>query len=337
MIKFSSTLFTASLFAVGFVFSLNAATDGPYSQIINAQKDGRYPEALSKVSDLLKQNENDVQALLLKGNINKLMGDTDSATVIFKTLISQYPQMPEAYNNLAVLYADQGNSALAIETLQQVFTTQSSYGTAYKNLRTLYNQMASSAYRDALDIRQQPKKKQSQFALLNTVQMNGQNSTAATTAPLVAAVTNAKADTEAQQRVNSAMAQSKTAQVNTQPKPKMAQVGQEAAIKAVIKDWSKAWAGRKIKDYFGFYHQEFVPPESMSRKRWEKYRGIRLSKPTYINIDIIGVAVKVKPDNTAAVIFEQHYRSNTYSDTVVKQLMLKKHKGKWLITKELSL
>ena len=155
------------ILSCGIVGTATAATNDPYTAIIADQENGRYQQALSQISTLLANNADDAQALLLKGNVSKLMGNTTEAASIFKQLINQYPTMPEAYNNLAVLYADKGQTALAIETLQQVFATSDSYATAYKNLRELYNQMASSAYREALDIDKNTKQKAGQYALLN--------------------------------------------------------------------------------------------------------------------------------------------------------------------------
>lgn len=344
MKKFSPTylftLFTSLI--IGLICPATVIAGDPYSPIIDAQKNGHYPEALAQVGNLLRHNENDVQALLLKGNINKLMGNTDDAVIIFKSLIAQHPQMPEAYNNLAVLYADQGKEALAIETLQQVFDTQSSYATAYKNLRTLYNQMASSAYREALDIRQQPQKNSNEFALLNTIypapgvvpvepgseRLPDKTTTAvATGVNLAAAVEpgaqNAITDIESDIASGSASAAD--------------EAGAETGIGAMIEHWSRAWSGRNTSDYFAVYHMDFVPPESLSRKNWEKVRGKRLLRPRFINIDIVGLAISLHSADTATAMFEQHYRSNTYSDTVVKQLTLKKHQGQWLIIKELAL
>ncbi|MFT4925344.1 MAG: tetratricopeptide (TPR) repeat protein [Phenylobacterium sp.] len=330
MIKLKTTFLPLILLSGLMVSSSGMAVDDPYSQIIDAQQNGQYPEALSHITRLLNQNQNDVQALLLKGNVNKLMGNTDNATAIFKGLIDSHPEMPEAYNNLAVLYADAGKPALAIETLQQVFATQSSYATAYKNLRTLYNQMASLAYRDALDIQQKPKQQLSQFAMLNTVQMKK---------PPVPVKVSEKVPVQ----LASAAIQSDVtlvAQTTTTAKQPLAESVQtlpEIVIKKMIIEWAKAWAGRNIKDYFAYYHNDFVPPNNLSRARWETYRGNRLSKPKFINVDLVGVKIKQSSATTATALFEQHYRSNTYSDTVVVQLTLKKHQDKWLIVSEESL
>lgn len=290
--------------ALGLMLCAMAANaDDPYSSIIDHQENGRYDEALSQISGLLADNKDDFRALLLKGNVNKLMGNSDQAIAIFKQLIKQYPQMPEPYNNLAVLYADSGQTSLAIETLQQVFSTSHSYSAAFNNLRNLYNEMASSAYREALDISNKKPNKSARYTLLNE-----------TVVKLASDEEKAEPDT------NITMAEQSN--------------DLSMQIQKVIASWSKAWTSRDTKAYFAHYHREFVPPNASSRKKWERVRGVRLKKPKFIKIEIVGVSVSVKSDTTVTAMFEQHYRSDTYKDTVVKVLTFKKQKDQWRILKE---
>ena len=313
----------------GIVVTATASTNDPYTAIIADQENGRYQQALSQISTLLADNANDAQALLLKGNVSKLMGNTAEAASIFKQLINQYPTMPEAYNNLAVLYADKGQTALAIETLQQVFSTSDSYATAYKNLRELYNQMASSAYREALDLDKKTKQKTGQYALLNktlfTKAVTANSSSAdVTTAQLSQLVDMTEALTQAPTAAVSQVKVVGVFDINGQ-------------ITGMVQAWSQAWSQRSVEDYFSFYHRNFIPPSKMSRKQWEAYRGKRIQRPKFIEIDVIGITVKQLSPKSATAIFEQHYRSDTFKDTVVKKLSLRKDQGKWLIIQEVTL
>jgi len=300
------------------------AVNDPYDAIIAHQDKGQYQQALTQINSLLKHNQQDVQALLLQGNVHKLMGNSDQATRIFKQLINSHPQMPEPYNNLAVLYADKGQTALAIETLQQAFATSDSYATAYKNLRTLYNEMASSAYRDALEIDKPKRKKDSIFALLSrtqTAEANGQVDPS--TNDNVASIT----DNALTQSTGPAAKTSST----------FNEVTEQNLVRQTVDGWSSAWAKQQTSAYFGSYHPKFIPPKGMSRKGWESYRGKRLTRPKNIQLQIVGLVVEIRNENIATAIFEQHYRSDTYADTVVKKLTLAKHNGKWLIQQEVSL
>ena len=307
--------FKAGCLALGLWCLMGGANAAqPYDAIVADQQAGKYDSALARIDQVLVRDQNDMQALLLKGNVNKLMGNTEQAINIFKQLISLYPEMPEAYNNLAVVYADRGETALAIETLQQVFATSNSYSTAYQNLRELYNQMASSAYREALDMDDgKTPVKSSQFALLNKPFHEG---------TLTQSTATASTENQAVTPPPSAPAQAAGTD------------DADSQINLMIGRWSQAWSQRKVQDYIAFYHSGFAPANGTGRKEWERTRRIRLNKPKYIEIDIVGLSVKAKTANTAMVIFEQHYRSDTYQDTVVKQLELKKQNNQWKIFRE---
>jgi ketosteroid isomerase-like protein len=67
-------------------------------------------------------------------------------------LTRDYPHMPEPYNNLAVLYAADGQERKAAEALEQAIRTNPSYSTAHENLGDLYARMASEAYSKALQL-----------------------------------------------------------------------------------------------------------------------------------------------------------------------------------------
>ncbi|NIQ25047.1 MAG: tetratricopeptide repeat protein, partial [Gammaproteobacteria bacterium] len=66
-------------------------------------------------------------------------------------LTEDYPQWPEPYNNLAVLYAERGEEKKAEQALLAAMATHPSYALVHKNLEALYAGMAGRAYRKALN------------------------------------------------------------------------------------------------------------------------------------------------------------------------------------------
>src|SRR4029450_5356188 len=78
-------------------------------------------------------------------------GRNDDAIEIFATLTQDYPELPEPYNNLAVLFAEKGEFEKARESLLAAIQTHPSYSTAHENLGDLYAKMASMAYDRALE------------------------------------------------------------------------------------------------------------------------------------------------------------------------------------------
>lgn len=115
-------------------------------------KQGQRSQALDKVNDYLASKPKDAQARFLKGLILTEQGKTADAIKIFSALTDDYPDLPEPYNNLAVLYAGQGQYDKAKLLLEMAISTHPSYATAHENLGDIYAKMASQAYDRALQL-----------------------------------------------------------------------------------------------------------------------------------------------------------------------------------------
>ncbi len=70
-------------------------------------KRGDYAQALASVNAQLAETPDEAKARFLKGVILTETNQTDDAIAVFTKLTEDYPEMPEPYNNLAVLYARQ--------------------------------------------------------------------------------------------------------------------------------------------------------------------------------------------------------------------------------------
>jgi Flp pilus assembly protein TadD len=80
-------------------------------QDINKQiKQGQYSQALEQVDKYLAGKPKDAQARFLKGIILTEMNKPNEAIVVFTKLTEDYPELPEPYNNLAVIYAQQSST-----------------------------------------------------------------------------------------------------------------------------------------------------------------------------------------------------------------------------------
>src|SRR5262245_51460233 len=78
-------------------------------QEINALlKQGQHAKALDKVNQYLAQKPGDPKARFTKGLILAEQNKVAEAVDVFTALSRDYPDLPEPYNNLAVLYAAQG-------------------------------------------------------------------------------------------------------------------------------------------------------------------------------------------------------------------------------------
>ncbi len=102
---------------------------------------------LAVAADLQEANRLFKQGLALTEQ-----GKTAEAIKVFTSLTEDYPQLPEPYNNLAVLYAGQGQYEKAKVALEMAIRTHPSYATAHENLGDIYAKMASQAYDRALQL-----------------------------------------------------------------------------------------------------------------------------------------------------------------------------------------
>ena len=64
----------------------------------------------------------------------------------FTQLTEEYPELPEPYNTLAVIYARQGQLEQARHALNQAVRNNPAYAVAYENLGDVYLRLAHEAY-----------------------------------------------------------------------------------------------------------------------------------------------------------------------------------------------
>ncbi len=141
----------AALFAALVVASTAALADD-VQEASKLLRSGQHQQALERVNKVLASRPKDAQARFLKGLIFAEQGNTKDATDILLALTKDFPDLPEPYNNLAVIYASQGQYDKARGALEQSIRTHPSYATAYENLGDVYAKLASQAYDKALQI-----------------------------------------------------------------------------------------------------------------------------------------------------------------------------------------
>ncbi len=156
--RIAAAFVTRCLFAIACAACLAAlpaaaqrpAAPSPAAEIGTLMKAGKNDEALQRAEARLKDNPRDAQVRFMRGVILTEQGKTIEASAVFEALIQEFPELPEPYNNLAVLHAAQGRYESAYRLLQQSLTAQPNYLTAYENLGDLHLSMAEQAYGKAL-------------------------------------------------------------------------------------------------------------------------------------------------------------------------------------------
>ncbi|MBC7513149.1 MAG: tetratricopeptide repeat protein [Herminiimonas sp.] len=133
---------------------------------------GQSGEALVRVDAFLAKNPRDMQMRFIKGVVLTEQGKTADAITIFTKLTEDHPDLPEPYNNLAVLFAASGQYDKARVALDMAIRTNPSYATAYENLGDVHAKLASQAYDKALQLDSGNSNAKSKLTLLRTLTVN---------------------------------------------------------------------------------------------------------------------------------------------------------------------
>lgn len=111
---------------------------------------------------------------------------------------------------------------------------------------------------------------------------------------------------------------------------------EQAEVVETVNRWITAWWQQEVDAYLGFYAEDFQVPEELDREAWERLRRERLIAPSFISLRIEAPQVMPVGEQTYRAKFLQHYRSDSYQDTVVKILDLTREDGQWKILREES-
>ena len=141
----------AFVWALAFSGVLWAQAD-PLQDANQLFRQGQYDRAMERVNSYLASRPKDARGRFLKGLILTEQNKPNDAIKVFTELSQDYPELPEPYNNLAVLYASQGAYDKARSALETAIRTHPSYATAHENLGDIYAKMASQAYDKALQL-----------------------------------------------------------------------------------------------------------------------------------------------------------------------------------------
>lgn len=297
-------------------------------------KQGQYGQALERINVYLASSPKDAQARFLKGLILTEQGKTSDAIAAFSALTDDYPELPEPYNNLAVLYASQGQYDKAKMALEMAIRTHPSYATAHENLGDIYARMASQAYDRALQLDKSNTGTQTKLALIQDLFTGNQTGKPALPNDLASSPGNSAASP-----VTPKMARS-TATAAPRPPQSLSAANKAsntpAEIMNLVQAWAAAWSERNVERYLSFYDKDFKIPDGESRQNWQASRIERLTQPKFIKVSISNVKVNLIDDTHAVATFRQSYRSSQLKSSSRKSLLLVKSDGKWLIQEERS-
>jgi tetratricopeptide (TPR) repeat protein len=341
---------------VGLAFAaLSYAQSDDLQDISRLMKQGQHTQALERVNQYLATKPRDAQGRFLKGLILVEQSKVPEAVDVFSKLSQDYPELPEPYNNLAVLYAAQGQYEKARQSLEMSIRTHPSYATAYENLGDVYTKLASQAYDKALQLDSGNSAAQTKLSLVREM-ITGTNRPARTVArtepsktaepakpALIAAAPKAPtagapeaksgAEPKGQEAKPAPEAKSAAGKAPEKQADKGTATGSDDVTKAV-RAWAEAWSKKDVNAYLAFYARDFKTPKGEPRAEWEKARRQRITAPKQIEVGVEGFKVSAIDGNSATISFRQHYRSDSIKADSNKTLVMVRVDGKWLIRQE---
>jgi ketosteroid isomerase-like protein len=350
--KLAARLAVAGLIAFSAAY-VSADEIGDIGKLLRA---GQYEQAMQKVDAYLASKPKDAQGRFLKGLILTEQNKTNDAIGVFTGLTQDYPELPEPYNNLAVLYAGQGQYEKARQALEMAIRTHPSYATAHENLGDVYAKLASQAYDKALSLDSGNSAAQTKLALLKELISTGNRArgtqvaaatpakagapAAAPTAPPPPSKDAAKAAPAAPSAAPAAPAAAATAAVPPAPPAAAAapaaKGGDESEVAAAVNAWANAWGSKDVSGYLAAYGKDFKAPKGETRAAWEAGRKQRIEAPKQISVKVSAIKINFTDPNTAVAKFRQDYKSDITSANSAKTLVLSKASGKWQIVEERS-
>jgi tetratricopeptide (TPR) repeat protein len=300
-------------------------------------KSGQIPQAMQKVDAALALRPKDAQLRFLKGLILTEQNKQADAIVVFTKLTDDYPDLPEPYNNLAVLYASTGQYDKARTALEMAIRTNPTYGTAHENLGDVYAKLASQAYDKALQL--DSGNSGAKLKLTMVKNLIGNTTGGTVPKPILPVKTNPAIDTVALAEKPTQLAAKKPdmeiskAETKQPSKTNASNNNDEAELLNVVEAWAKAWSNKETNTYLGYYARDFQTPKGESRKAWADERRARIEGKGRISVKIETPKASIDGRN-ATVKFRQIYVSDKLTANSKKILEMTKQDGKWLIKQE---
>lgn len=332
--------------AVLLPFAAQADDYADVSKLIGARQ---YKEALAKADQFLSSKPRDPQMRFIRGVILSESGRNIEAISVFSKITEDFPELPEPYNNLAVLHASQNQFDKARAALEMAIRTNPSYATAHENLGDVYARLASQSYSKALQLDATNTAVQPKLALIRTLfnpDPKGQRgpapgtpaaqvpppAVAATPTAPPAAVAAAPTPPVPPKAAQPAPAAAPVA-VAASPGTAAASKATQADVDAAVRRWAEAWSNKDMDAYLNAYAKDFDTPGKLSRQQWEEERRSRIVGKNKISVQLSDMTVMMN-GNKASVRFRQAYSADSLNINSRKTLELVLSGDRWLIVRE---
>jgi Flp pilus assembly protein TadD len=324
---FLSALAAAALAAVVLSPAPARAQADPLDRASELVRQGRYELALEPIEARLARDPKNARARFLKGVVLAEQRKSAEAIRLFTELTQEFPELPEPYNNLAVLYAAQGDYQKARTALEMAIRAHPGYAVAHENLGDLYAKLASQAYEKALQLDGSNRAARTKLNLIRELfsetrraDERGAGASAAGIA-LAAAADAASARAPAEKSASASSA------------PAAGGAGEREVLQALAQ-WAKARSENDVEGYLAHYDESFRPPRGLSRAQWEAERRDRIAHAGRIRVAIESPKVVFEAADRATVTFRERYDADASEASAAKTLEMVKTGGRWRIREE---
>lgn len=321
------------LVALAACLSFGMAHADEYSDVNQLLRSGKLVEAAAKADQYLAGKPRDPQMRFLKGVIQSESGKPTEAINTFTKLTEDFPELPEPYNNLAVLYAGQSQFDKARTALEMAIRTNPSYATAHENLGDVYAKLASQAYSKALQLDGSNTAVQPKLALIRDLFAAPGTKGSKPSAPSAAAPAAVAPAPTATQAPRTVAATALPAAGTDAPAAASGEANVE--VESAVRAWAAAWAAKDMNAYLAAYSPNFAVPAGQTRKAWEADRRARIVGKSSISVKVENLVVTTNGNNATAK-FRQEYKADALELTNGKTLSLVKAGDRWLIVREVS-
>lgn len=280
------------------------AAANPVEALQTLVKQQKFASAIQSGENLLRENAQWPRVKFLTAYAYQMNNQAEKAEALYQQLISQYPELPEPRNNLAMIYQARGDYDTASKLLVEAIETHESYATAYRNLGRIYTGIASEAYRRALSESVEPANYTHKIELsaLNRLYLPNEISTA-----------------------------------ENLPAKKVTQntTGEDSAttMETLVKQWAAAWSDKDFANYASFYSTDHKSGFD-THSAWLESRRQRIMRPGFIKIRVSNFQIRAINNHRAVIDFKQSFDSPAYNDRVTKRLGFKRTGKQWKIVEE---
>ncbi|MBU3554581.1 tetratricopeptide repeat protein [Polynucleobacter sp. UB-Piko-W3] len=122
------------------------AVPSDVEKLVKARK---FEDAIDLINSQLKKTPRNVQLRFVKARVQMEMRQFTQAKKTLIEITQQFPELPEPYNNLAAIAANQENWIEARDYLELALKLRPSYAIASANLGEIYIRLGAQAYENA--------------------------------------------------------------------------------------------------------------------------------------------------------------------------------------------